>query len=100
MPSVGSWARAETVRVASRWKPELASVLAAELRGAVVAHPVSDGGDVVCPGEQQQARLLETDLLLKLDRAQRGNGVEVAVERGRAHAAGAGEVFDAKRFVV
>jgi hypothetical protein len=49
-------AGAETRRVACRRKPELPSVLAAELGGAVVCDPVSHGGDVVGAGEQQPVR--------------------------------------------
>ena len=100
LPVISPERGAEASRVASRRKPELPSVLAAELRGAVVSHPVGHGGDVVGSGEQQQARFLQADLLLELDRAERGDGLEVAVERGRAHAAGASEVLDAKRLVV
>src|SRR4051812_13162938 len=99
-PSGSACVGPQASRVASWGKPELPSVFATELRCAVVAYAVSRGGDVVRPVEEQQARFLQADLLLERDRAESGDGVEVAVKRGCAHAAGAGEVRDAERLVV
>src|SRR3954453_18742120 len=83
--------------VAAGREPELALVLARELRRAVVADLPADAGHVLGAAEQEQAGLLQADLLLELDRAERRDGLEVAMERGGAHAALAGEILDAER---
>ena len=56
--SGGSGSCAEPFGIAPRRQPELPSIFAAELRRAVVADAVADRGNVVRPGEQQQAGLL------------------------------------------
>jgi len=91
---------AEAGGVATGGQAELAPVLPVELRGAVVAHLVADGGDVVEAGHQEQARAVQTDLLLELHGGQRGHRVELPVEGRRAHAARASEIVDAERLGV
>ena len=78
---------------------ELATVVPAELGRAVVADGVARAGDVVGPGEQPQARLLQADELLELDRAHRRHRPEAAVEGRDAHPARAARSPTAKRSV-
>jgi hypothetical protein len=51
-------------------------------------------------GGEEEPRLLEADLLLELDRAHRGDGLEVAVERRDAHAGHPRGVLHAERLRV
>ena len=74
---------------------ELAAILAAELGDAVVAHLVSDGGDAAA-GHQQESGLLQSDLLLELDRTFAGDDPKSTVERGGTEAAVPGKIFDPK----
>ena len=92
--------RAQPLGVASWGEAELAVVLATELRSAVVSDAVADRRDVVDPGHQHQARLLEADLLLEIDRAEPGDSVEAAVEGRCAHAAGSRQFLDPERLAV
>jgi hypothetical protein len=54
---------AQCERVAARRHAEHAPVLAAELRGAVVADREADTGDVPRLGEEPRPRLVQADLL-------------------------------------
>src|SRR5918996_1708074 len=91
---------AQTRRVAARWKAELATVFAIELRSAVISDAVADCRGVVDTGHQHEARAPEPDLLLELNRAEAGHGLEVAMERGCAHPARSGQVVDAEWLAV
>ncbi len=86
-------APAQACRVDTGRDTELALVLPAELRGAVVPHPVADAGHVVRPVGHHQPRRLQPDLLLELDRAHRRHRMEVPVERGDAHPGGTRQVL-------
>jgi hypothetical protein len=57
-------------------------VLAAELRGVLVAHPVAGTGGIQVLAEHQAPGLLEPELLLELQRAHRRDRLEVVVKIG------------------
>src|SRR6185437_10963733 len=78
-------------------RAELAAVLAAELRRAVVADGMSDLGDAAGIRHQGEPRLLEANGLLVLDRRHAGHRAEVTMERSRTHARHAGELLDRDR---
>ena len=80
--------------IASRRSPELAAVVAAELRRAVVADGVARAGDVVGLGEQQQARLLQADALLELRSGSSPSPSGSCGGRPRRSSPPAGEVLD------
>jgi len=91
---------AERKRVAAGRCAEHAAVLAAELRGAVVADRESDTGDVPGFGEEPGPGFVQADLLLELDGCHRGEGPEVAVEGSDAHRRERGEILDAQGLIV
>jgi hypothetical protein len=53
--------------------------------GAVVADREADAGDIARLGDEARPSLAEAHLFLELDRRHRGDGAEVAAERGDAH---------------
>src|SRR5216117_3498589 len=69
-------------------------VLPAEVRRIAVTHPVSGGRGVDIAGEKQPPGLLQPELLLKLQRAHRGDRLEVVVEARNAHPELPGEAGD------
>lgn len=75
-------------------------VVAAEVRGVTVADAVAGARRVQLFAEHQAARLLEPDLLLELQRAHRGDGLEMVVEARDAHSALTREFLDPQRLVV
>jgi len=91
---------AERPRVAAGRHAEHAPVLAAELRGAVVADREADAGDVARLSEEPCPCFAQADLLLELDRRHRGHRAEVAVERRDTHRRQRREFLDAQRLVV
>lgn len=68
-----------------RRRAEQAPILPVELRGAFVADTVAGGGGIEQVDEHQPARFLQTQRLLILQRAHRGQRLEVLVQRGLAH---------------
>src|SRR6202171_1746610 len=86
--------------VAARWRTEHSTVLAAELRGAVVAHREANAGGVPRVGNQPRTCLVQADLLLKLDRRHRCDCAEMAVERRNAHGRERCKFLNAQRLVV
>src|SRR3712207_2274124 len=71
--------------IAQRRRAEEPLVLAAEVRGVVVAHAVAGARRVEALTEHQPAGLLQPQLLLELQRAHRGDLLEVVVEARGAH---------------
>src|SRR6201995_197541 len=76
------------------------AVLAAELGCALVSDAIADGRDIPRPGHQHQARALQTDLLLELNRAERGRRLEAAMKVRGAHPAFAGKFLDPEGLAV
>ncbi|CPJ33807.1 Uncharacterised protein [Bordetella pertussis] len=77
-----------------------AAVFAAELRRAFVADPVGGRAGVQGFGHHQPVRLVQAQLLLVLQRAERGDGLEMVMQRRHAHVDGRGQVFHAQRLRV
>src|SRR6185295_13852249 len=75
----------QSLHIAYRGLAEEPLVLAAEVRGVVVAHPVPGARGVEPLAQHEAARFLEPQLLLKLERAHRRDGLEVIVEAREAH---------------
>lgn len=86
--------------VAQRRLAEQTPVLAAELRGAFVADPMTRGGRIEHFAEHQSPRFMKPQLLLVLKRAHRRHRLEVVMQRRRTHIHVAGDRFDAQRLVV
>jgi hypothetical protein len=86
-------------RVAQGRRAEQPGVFAAELRGAVIAHRMAGRAGVQPLGQDQLARLLQADLLLVLQRAERGDRLEVAMQGRGAHPRLGGQLLDAERLV-
>ncbi|EEF93365.1 hypothetical protein CATMIT_02008, partial [Catenibacterium mitsuokai DSM 15897] len=87
--------RRKAPRILRRRQAEDARIVAAELRRAVVADVVAGGGGVEPVADHQAARFLHSQLRAELQRAHRGNGLEVFVEARAAHAGDAGDFVDA-----
>src|SRR5438034_1517417 len=99
------WCRCPQVAVPEQggvlaWRQaELAAVLPAELRDAVIPHLVADSRYVNSPHEEKP-RLLKPHLLLELDRAQAGDRAKAPVERGGTDAARPCEFLNAEWLLV
>jgi hypothetical protein len=65
-----------------------------------MTRPSASDGHVLDARHQQQAGLLQPDLLLELDRAERRDRLEVAVKGRRAHSARTGELLHPERLGV
>src|SRR5205085_12136578 len=89
----------QPLHVAQRWDAEEAFVLPIEVRGVVVAHARGNTGRVEVCAQHQTAGLLEPQPLLKLQGAQRRDGLEVVVEPRDAHAQFSREFLDVKWLV-
>ena len=72
----------------------------AEVRPIVVAHAVSGGRGIGIAGEEESPGLLQAELPLELQRAHRGDGLEVMVEARDAHPDLPGEAGHVDRLVV
>lgn len=59
---------------------ELAAILPTKLGWAVIANVIANGGHIAVLGGQHQPGFLQPDLLLKLDRADRGSRLKVSIE--------------------
>ena len=87
----------QPLHVARRRRAEEPLVLAGELRGVAVAHPVAGTRDVEVLAEHEAARFLEAHSLLELQGAHRRDRPEVVVEARDAHPDLPGYVLDPKR---
>src|SRR6266545_5690425 len=92
--------RSQPLDVAHGRLTEEPLVLPAELRRIVVADPVSSGRGVEVAGNEESPGLLQPQLLLELQRAHRGDRLEVVVQPGSTHSELSGETGDAERLVV
>src|SRR5690606_36606456 len=84
--------------VAPGRRTEHACVLARELRDALVTHREGRRSRIVALVEHQPPGFDQAQPLLILPRRERGELLEVLVERGQAHRRGAGEPFDRDAF--
>ena len=66
---------------APRWLTKQAAVFAAELGGAAITHPVSGAGSAKPFAEHQPSRLVQAQLLLKLQWRHRSQRFEAMMER-------------------
>jgi hypothetical protein len=83
------------LHIAHGWDAEEAFVLAIEVGGVVVAHAIGRTRRIEIFAQHQTAGLLEPQLLLELQGAQRRDGLEVVVEPRDAHAQFSCDLFDA-----
>ena len=79
---------------------EVAAVLTAELRRALVPDGQADRTCVEVLDEHEAPGLLEADARAVLERGEHRHGLEVAVKRRGAHGAAAGELLNAHRLGV
>src|SRR2546430_4945169 len=85
--------------VAHRGDAEEAFVLPIEVGGILVAHPIGRTGRVEVFAQHQTPGLLQPQLLLELQGAQRRDGLEVVVEPRDAHAQLSRESLDVEWLV-
>src|SRR5215216_27727 len=90
----------QSLHVAHRRLTEDTLVFPIEVRGVVVPHTETGARRVEMLAEYQPAGFLEPRVLLKLQRAHRGDCLELGVEPRDAHAKLTREAFDAQRLVV
>ena len=87
----------QTLNVAKRWRTEQAAVLAAELRGALVADLERGSGRIQALREHQLPCFIQPQSLLELQRAHGCQRPEVMMEARDAHPAVRRQVIDTDR---
>src|SRR5205823_158092 len=91
--------RAQPLHVPHGRLAEQPLVLAAELRGVVVAHPQAGAGGIQVLAQQEAPRLLEPELLLELQGAHRRDRLELVVKARDAHPHLPRQALDRERLV-
>src|SRR4051812_4308687 len=86
-------ALAQSLHVPHWWLSEQPLVLPAELRGVLVADAIPRTPGIQVLTEEQAPGLLEPEVLLELQGAQRGYRLEVMVKGGHAHPQVPGEAL-------
>ena len=89
----------QPLHVTHGWDTKEAFVLPIEVGGVVIAHAIGRTGRVEVFTQHQPARLLQPQLLLVLQGAQRRDGLKVVVETRDAHAQLARDILDAQWLV-
>src|SRR5690606_41931541 len=89
--------RAHRFDLPARRSTEETSILATELRCALVTHAMSGGRGIAAFEEHEPACLVQTDLLLVLQRRHRGHRFEVMMQRRDAHVQRFRERLDSQR---
>ena len=83
--------------VTARWRPEQPRIIARELGHAFIADPMSCMGNSPVFHQHQPPRFDEPQLLLELERRERGDGSEMLMEGGFAHPCQGRKIPDAQR---